>query len=132
VVKIHCRTNLDLVHTSERWPNELPEVPRVGDIIQSANVWKYHPEFDGDGGFIRFLQEGQLELAVVQVTWKWLGKDMWGNAREILEDVWSPEVELNLPPHRFENLTRFHEWYGKITGKGQSAFITFPCRVIGE
>ena len=53
MVKIHCHTNLDLIKTAEKWPEELPEVPRVGDYIQSNYKW---------------LDHYVLELVVVRVT----------------------------------------------------------------
>jgi hypothetical protein len=53
MVAVHCRTNLDLDY--EEWPTELPEVPRVGDKVQSAQVWNH--------GF-------QLTLTVVAVLWR--------------------------------------------------------------
>jgi len=34
-MKVRCHTNLDLCNC-ESWPTELPEVPRVGDRIESA------------------------------------------------------------------------------------------------
>lgn len=36
LVRVHCRTNLDLFN--EEWPDELPTVPRVGDYVASNTI----------------------------------------------------------------------------------------------
>lgn len=84
MVKIKCRTNLDLLH--EEWPTELPEVPRVGDYIESGTKRK-----------------GQkLCLKVYSVTWR--SYDPW---RE-----WYAEVELNLRDGW--TVTMLDEWYRNL------------------
>ena len=52
MINVNCHTNLDL--RSERWPTELPGVPRVGDRVRSKTK---HGLF-------------QLELKVVRVIWE--------------------------------------------------------------
>ncbi len=55
MVTLHCRTSIDEVMQSERFPKQLPVCPAVGDIIQSGKVWK-------DGC--------QVEMKVLYITWK--------------------------------------------------------------
>lgn len=99
-MKVHCRTNLD-IHMAEKWPTELPCVPRVGDYIVSAYRWgQYRPEGGNPTHFV------QLELQVCGVKWE-------ANR----EGEWTPTVELHLPKHRFENILEFSKWYSKMTGR---------------
>ena len=93
MIKIHCHTNLDLPH--ELWPTELPAVPRVDDIIQSAT---WHGVF-------------QLSLRVVSVTWKCPSSGSF----------WYPLVEL----HDYHNwsIREFYEWYAPLVGRTVSYFI---------
>lgn len=126
-MKMYFRTNLDLCHC-ERWPDELPEVPHVGDLIQSAHEWEYLPKGFNDG--TRTQEEinkckrlkARIELRVCQVTWiaKEERNDLY---RPPTWGLWEPEIELHLPQSRFENLTAFYEFYGVITGRGKHAFI---------
>ena len=100
---IHFRTNLTLDH-QEKFPKYLSDIPRVGDLIESAKGW--------DGRV--------LQLEVVSVTWK--------PSHDYLNDrnndiVWRAEVELHLPRNRWESIRHFYEWYGTITGRGAGAFI---------
>lgn len=37
MIPVSCHTNLDL--RNERWPDELPCRPMVGDLIESATEW---------------------------------------------------------------------------------------------
>ena len=97
MIKVHCRTNLDL-DPAEIWPTELPAVPRVGDLIQSATKWR--------NGF-------QLRLEVMSVTWK-TGSEGCG---------WWPEVELHIRRSSNYTLTGFYEWYAPKVGCSVSAFI---------
>ena len=101
MVKVSCRTNLDIKHYHEKWPDELPERPMVGDIIQSAMKWT---RVDAEG-----TTEFQLELRVCCVTWKKKRVDMSGVVK------WIMEVELHLPEHRFASINDFNKWYDKIT-----------------
>ena len=93
MIKIHCHTNLDLAH--EIWPTELPAVPRVGDLIQSATN---HDSF-------------QLTLKVVSVTWK----------RPFADRQWAPVVELH--DYSSRTIREFYEWYAPLTGHNVSYFI---------
>lgn len=103
MIKLHCRTNLDL-DNREKWPEQMPEIPRVGDIIQSNHRHTYN------GSSVA------LELVVVRV--KWVPKTIGPNVIE-----YRPEVELHLIPSRYSTITDFYAWYGRITGRGTSAFI---------
>ena len=72
MIKVFCKTNLDLFN--EKWPEELPEVPRIGDQIESGTRWS--------NGFT-------LRLEVVNVTWV-ARKDSYDNP------YWIPEIKLYL------------------------------------
>lgn len=128
MVKIRCRTNLDLLPCAEKWPDELPEVPRVGDLIESGHEWVWYrtPGVDEtlrehvlSGEITADYSEGpfrsRLELQVVRVVWRAVRQDY--------DPVWAAELELHLPKGRFETLTTFYEWYGQITGRGKGFFI---------
>ncbi len=119
---IHCRTNLDLCHC-EKWPEELPTLPRVGDRIESAHEWLYYdPPLSHDAEYYtRQPMKSRVELEVVSVSWRASQHLIYKTTPD--KYGWIPFIELHLPKGRFENLTAFFEWYGKITGKGKSAFI---------
>ncbi len=97
-MKITCRSNLDL-HYSEKWPDELPCRPMVGDLIRSDSNWgtKEHPCY--------------LELKVIRVTFQRQNDYIRKNKDLCSIRTWKCIVELHLPPHRFDNITRFTEWY---------------------
>jgi len=99
MIKVHCRTNLDLVRGAEKWPEFLPAIPHVGDKIQSAQIWS--------GGF-------QLELTVIQVTWKKSMNLTRG------EPEWYPEIELHCPN---KSIREFYQWYAPLVGRRLSDFI---------
>lgn len=85
---------------NEKWPDYLPEAPRVGDIIRSRQKWR---------------DSTQIELQVVRCTWKYaepVGIDKTNYGKPGGE--WYLEVELHLVPTRFENITTFEKWYEKI------------------
>ena len=96
-MKIQCHTNLDL-YPYEQWPTELPCRPMKGDLITSSSG---------------------LELAVVGITFKEIKEKSYqshgGYYEEFprLKKETLCKVELHLPPHRFENISRFQEWYRK-------------------
>ena len=87
-MKIHCHTNLDL-HPCETWPDELPCRPMVGDYMTSSTG---------------------LELTVCSVAFKKVkcppAFSDWNEGSETICNV-----ELHLPPHRFDNVTTFEKWY---------------------
>lgn len=104
--RVNCHTNLDL--HNEQWPTELPAIPRVGDLIESATK---HGNF-------------RLRLQVVSVTWEF--QDMTG--------VWIPHIELHMTdfhkllPSRKEgaangSIYAFYEWYAPLVGSSVSAFV---------
>lgn len=109
-MRIICHTNLDL-ERCEVWPKDLPIVPRIGDLIESAFGWK---RCDSKGWAYPIVH---LELEVVRVAWRYTTTDKFRTWD------WEPRIELHLPKGRFESLTTFYEWYGKITGKGKAAYI---------
>ena len=108
-MKVQCFTNLDLLPGAERWPEELPACPAVGDLIQSGTVWKRPDE-----GI-----KCNLELVVCQITWMHRIGDGFKNTPI---DNWYPRIEMTVPS-RFLNLRQFYEWYAKITGNSVSRFI---------
>lgn len=112
-MKLVCHTNLDL-ERCEKWPTELPEYPRVGDLIESGYLWPY------SGG-------RRIELSVVRVRWVYypVGTFCHLSAEENTLSLggWFPHVELHLPPSRFQSLKDFYDWYGRLTGKGRGAYI---------
>jgi hypothetical protein len=88
-MNIHCHTNLDL-YPYERWPVELPCRPMKGDLITSNTG---------------------LELEVVRVSFKEVKSD---DPDPIYDTTYVKcYVELHLPKHRFENISKFEEWYRK-------------------
>lgn len=93
MIQVQCRTNLDL--NNERWPTELPAVPRVGDRVESSQVWP--------GGF-------SLSLEVVSVRWRFAGAGQW-----------IPEIELNT--ERGQSISQFYHWYAPKVGSHPGAFI---------
>jgi len=97
-MKIFCRTNLDLI--GEKWPEELPCVPRVGDLIQSRTK---------RGAF-------RLTLRVVSVVWVFCE---WEDPNEV--DRYIPYIELHDPFDR--SVTEFYKWYAPLVGKRVSYFI---------
>lgn len=113
-MRVKCQTNLDL--NDEQWPDELPSVPRVGEVIQSATVWPN-----------RF----QLELQVVGVTWKKSG-GLW------CPGEWVPVIELHMASWQRKivcanrangcdcadgSICAFYHWYAPAVGRSASAFI---------
>lgn len=104
---IFCTTNLDL--RNERWPNDMPSVPNVGDEIVSRTRH--------NGGLF------QLRLQVCRVTWNYY--DMGG---------WMPTIELHMTEFQ-KGLTTsddsgtkgsiraFYEWYAPLVGCNVSNFI---------
>ena len=114
MIEVVCRTNLDL--SWEKWPDELPAVPRVGDRIASATQ---HSR-DGGGKF-------QLQLEVVSITWE-------PRMRQGTPLRWVPCIELHmtswqrqLPSSREGACTgsiyAFYEWYAPLGGRSGGSFI---------
>ena len=97
-MRTHFHTNLDLPHC-EKWPTDLPAIPRVGDWIQSSHSW---PATDSFGDF-------RLELKVVAVRWVYV---------ELRED-WITEIEL----HTDKSVNDFYHWYAPLIGQRAGAFI---------
>ena len=91
--KISCHTNLDL--SQEFWPTELPEIPRIGDRIQSTTV--------------RNKCNFRLCLEVVSVTWRYSSEGYY------------PEIELH--DHMKRSIREFYEWYAPMVGKNVNSFI---------
>ena len=97
MVHVRCRTNLDDVDRLEQWPTVLPEAPRVGDLIRSARKRK----------------DAVVELQVCRVTWYKADTSAY-TFKHLHDNQWNVEVELILPPTRFENTSAFEKWYNKI------------------
>lgn len=119
VIRVHCRTNLDVAH--ERWPTELPAVPRVGDEIMSATVHSTHTN-----------KVFQLSLQVVHVAWEPEAHPRLRNGLSNAE--WILRIELHMTnfqkmlpcagnPEGRGSIRAFFEWYGPLVGRSVSAFI---------
>lgn len=109
MIKVVCRTNLDL-HLAETWPGELPAVPRVGDLIESAY---------SHNGF-------RLSLEVTSVTWRLWTK---GEYLPVIELHFS-NLHRNLYPKDDHDgtvakgsVTAFYQWYAPLVGKSVGSFI---------
>jgi hypothetical protein len=109
-IRVVCRVNLDL--HGEIWPEKMPAVPRVGDLIQSAQIWD---------GF-------QLSLQVNRIIWK-QGKEYLSK-----KSYWYAELELGLTeyhrklpcakkPECTGSLIAFFEWYAPKVGQSVASFI---------
>lgn len=97
--KIYCVTNLDL--WNEQWPVELPEIPQVGDEIESMTLHR------GTGTY-----NLRLSLEVVKVRWRFRNNQ------------YVPEIELHIrSAHRKMSLNEWFEWYAPLVGKTKSYFI---------
>lgn len=90
-MKVKCRTNLDLHY--EVWPDDLPAIPRVGDLIESC---------------VTHNKTFKLRLEVYSVTWR---------------QNQEPEIELHIPNYRQWSIAQFYEWYAPLVGKSVHAFI---------
>jgi hypothetical protein len=107
-MKVICRTNLDLY--GEQWPSELPALPNVGDIIESAMRW--------ENDFV-------LQLQVCCITWIY--------SKSALS--WIPEIELHMTSWQKMltsttntkaakgSIYAFYEWYAPKVGKTVGNFI---------
>lgn len=106
MIKVYCHTNLDLAN--ERWPSELPALPRVGDIIESATK---HGEF-------------VLRLKVCQVTFQYnnMSKE-WYPSIELHMCDWMKSLPGKRPGAADGSIIAFYEWYAPLVGKSVGAFI---------
>ena len=109
-VKFHC--NLDDVMRREVWPEYLPVVPAVGDIIESARKYKGIKTTGGTHGQKVVEQEIVMRLQVVSVTWK--PKKREGNEYSTGGIEWIPEIELDVISSPFKNITNWKEWYERL------------------
>lgn len=106
-MKLRCKTNLDL-HHAEKWPEDLPCLPAVGDEIFSGHVWK--------------TPRGSRVLVLKVVAVRWEARTPEHEHGYPMKPEWTPVVELHLP-RIWENLVAFYEWYGPTTGTTKSAYI---------
>lgn len=88
-MKIRFRCNLDDVMKSETFPDDLPEVPRIGDLITSSTK---HGQV-------------QVQLRVVGITWE-----------QQSDKKWAPIVELGLKNY-FLHVAHWEIWYDFVRGK---------------
>jgi len=98
MISVYCRTNLDL-HQAERFPKELPSIPRVGDWIESGHTHKTER-----GDFV-------LSLKVVEIRWEYRQRT----------DSWTPVVELH--DGRQRTIYDFYQWYAPLVGMHVGAFV---------
>ena len=105
-MKVYCRTNLDV--EGEQWPDELPVIPCVGNLIQSATKWGQ--------------TQVQIELKVCGITWKKHTNEF--NPR--IPSIWVAHVEMTLPDS-FRCISHFSAWYDYIKNRIQQE--TYQQRV---
>jgi hypothetical protein len=100
-MKFKCHTNIDL--EGEVWPTELPELPKVGDVIESAIEHK--------NGHLK----GRVALQVTEVRWKAAKQDFepFASGRY---DVWCPVLELGISKE-FTSIGHFQDWHAYIRNK---------------
>lgn len=108
MIRVYCHTNLDLAN--EKWPTELPAVPRVGEEIQSKRNHPFH---------------FNLSLQVVRVRYEFSE-----HANE-----WIPHIELHMtefqkrlpaPPNsdaETGSIVAFYHWYAPLVGRSVGSFI---------
>lgn len=97
-MKVHCRSNLDNLQ-GEKWPDQLPARPMVGDFIMSATDW---------GGGRR------LRLEICGVTWKYGIVNYIGSSNGTVPlNGWYAEVELHMPRHiaAHRSINDWQAWY---------------------
>lgn len=109
MIAIYCKTNLDLSRV-EKWPTELPAVPRVGDNIESMHLWERYTV-----GRERPDIRTRLRLRVCAVTWTPFPSDKQMDVAQAITYEYMPVIELHLPSY-FENIKEFKKWYERITG----------------
>lgn len=110
MIKILCRSNLDLSH-AEKWPSRLVALPRKGDRIMSAHNWgtKQAPR--------------HLCLEVIGVTFVPVEKECYDGPGEE-EFFWRAEVELNLPPSLCRSVNEFQRsFYPRLQGKSAPPYV---------
>lgn len=83
MVNVICTTNIDCCRKLE-WPNALPQVPRVGELIRSRSS----------------TNNKHIELEVVRVTWFF---------HEHYKE-WYADVELWMIRSRYASFTEFEKW----------------------
>jgi hypothetical protein len=86
-IPVYCITNLDGLE-NEKWPTILPQVPQIGQRIQSSTIHR---------------EKFQLELKVVGVTWR-----KYSDC-----DDWYAEVELH--DYIDRSIYDFEDWYNRCT-----------------
>ncbi len=106
-VEIRCRTNLDL--NGEGWPERLPTVPRVGDVIESSTSWF----------------GTRLRLKVCGVTWKYRE-----GQQGIIRPGWYAEIELHMEAN-FRCVSHFEAWYRRIQQKMDLEYYQALCQEHG-
>lgn len=106
MIRVICRTNLDLCH--ESWPNYLPTIPVVGDIIESKTDWN---------GF-------KLSLRVYGVVLKY---SEYHNENYLEIELHMTDHQKILPcslgPDAKGSIRAFYEWYAPLVGRRVSYFI---------
>ncbi len=90
-IKVRFRCNLDDVMNQEIWPEYLPSVPAVGDVIQSARKYK----------------DRVVQLKVCRVTWEPVKHESASSGFE-----WIPVIELHLMP--YWTITKWEKWYNDL------------------
>lgn len=99
MIPINCVSKLDVM-SYEKFPTELPTVPRVGDVIQSSTVWT-----TSDGRKIK------IELEVIKITWVSAEHLNYNTVTDMDEYGWKAQVELYVTENRFNSVASFNRWY---------------------
>lgn len=103
---MHIRFFCDVrVDEKERWPIDMPVVPRVGDLVESAYTWKINKSpYEWEAGEKNLTR---LTLQVTRVTWVHVPQEH--------NEHWMPVVILDFPKDRFLNAADFQKWYKETT-----------------
>ena len=98
MIEILCFTNLALFN--EKWPKELPAIPRVGEEIESMTLHASPENY-----------QFRLSLEVCKVRW------VFHHHHGV------PEVELHICSRQRVSLNEWYDWYAPLVGKTRSYFI---------
>ena len=106
MIEVICKTDLDLFN--EKWPEEMPAVPNVGDEIMSRTKW---------GHF-------QLTLQVTNVTWEYHDyRKKYVPHIELHMNNFQRKLPAKKPGEADGSIVAFYEWYAPLVGKTVGAFI---------
>lgn len=117
LIPIYCRTILDIKDT-EKFPEFLPFVPRIGDKIKSGHTWRE--------------DRSPLVLEVVDVTICKLNDFVKKHDANYDGQDWYAEVELHLPKGMYLNIAHFYSRYDCLCGEIDDETCDEQCQKILE